>query len=399
MGWLSWQRFRCNTDCTNDPDHCISEDLYTSMADRLANDGWLELGYTQINIDDCWNTMSRNSTTNEQMADSTRFPHGIKYIADYVHNLNLKLGLYNDIGSKSCAGYTGIDGNYALDANTFASWEIDMIKIDGCYADTSDMYEMYPKFGAALNATGRNIIYSCSWPAYISGHGEDTNPIQDNTTMAQLAQYCNLWRNYDDITDSWDSVSGIADYWRRPYANYSNTAFLSVAGPGNWNDPDMLVIGCNGLSISEEETQFALWAIFAAPLLMGNDLREINNDSKAILQNKEVIAINQDSLGKQGGYIWLNDASSPSQVIWMRELSDPKELAIVLQNLDDGGAGSFITFETTMIPSFVGNNWNSNTISFSVRDLYKQEDIGTQYGSYTAYVEPSSVVMIKITQQ
>ena len=128
MGWLSWEQFRCQTDCTKYPTSCINADLYQAMADRMANDGYKDVGYSQINVDDCWNTFSRNAK-NEQQANSTRFPKGISGLADYVHNLGLKLGLYNDIGSKSCAGYTGIDNNFDLDAKTFASWNIDMIKV------------------------------------------------------------------------------------------------------------------------------------------------------------------------------------------------------------------------------------------------------------------------------
>ena len=231
MGWLSWQRFRCETNCAQYPDSCINAQLYQDMADRLANDGWKEVGYTQVNIDDCWSLRTRDNKTNEQVPDPDRFPNGIKGVADYVHKLGLKLGLYNDIGTKTCGGYTGIDGNYELDANTFASWDIDMIKIDGCNGNVSDYYQMYPEFGAALNKTGRPIIYSCSWPAYIPGHGEAVPPT-DSTTLADIAKNCNLWRNYHDIGDSWDSTLSIAAYWSRDYNTYSTDQLLNVAGPG-----------------------------------------------------------------------------------------------------------------------------------------------------------------------
>eukprot|EP00490_Sorites_sp_Unknown_P013647 CAMPEP_0114695770 /NCGR_PEP_ID=MMETSP0191-20121206/71753_1 /TAXON_ID=126664 /ORGANISM="Sorites sp." /LENGTH=228 /DNA_ID=CAMNT_0001992471 /DNA_START=19 /DNA_END=702 /DNA_ORIENTATION=- len=202
MGWLSWQRFRCETDCNTYPNDCINANLYEAQADRLASDGWKDVGYVQVNIDDCWSTKERDPKTNEQVPDPDRFPNGIKAVADYVHSKGLKLGLYSDIGTHTCGGYTGMEGYFELDANTFASWDIDMLKVDGCYANTSSMYIDYPNLGKALNATGHPIIYSCSWPAYISGHGEDNPPVK-NTTMADIAEYCNLWRNYDDVQDSW----------------------------------------------------------------------------------------------------------------------------------------------------------------------------------------------------
>eukprot|EP01083_Nonionella_stella_P016196 45299_1 len=390
MGWLSWQRFRCETDCGTYPDDCINDKLYMDMADRLANDGWLALGYNQVNIDDCWSLRTRDPQTNEQVADPNRFPNGIKGVADYVHKLGLKLGLYNDIGSKTCGGYTGIDGNYQLDAQTFASWDIDMIKVDGCNANVPDMWQMYPAFGEALNKTSRPIVYSCSWPAYIPGHAE-TIPSIDNTTLADIAQYCNLWRNYGDIGDSWDSVKNIMQYWQRNYSNYSNDAFLHVAGPGNWNDPDMIIEGDNGLSLSEAESQFAIWAIIAAPLLMSNDLRNMDPKFKSLLQNKEIIAINQDPLGKQGACVYKNG----NEVIWMRELADDKSIAVVLQNLGNAGFGTYLQFQVDLIPDFV-SGWDSSTV-FAVRNILNHTDLGQQKTYFKDLIQPSSVGMYKLT--
>eukprot|EP01084_Bolivina_argentea_P097412 175107_1 len=390
MGWLSWQRFRCETNCEMYPNDCINAQLYMDMADRLANDGWKELGYTQVNIDDCWSLKQRDNVTNKQVADPDRFPNGIKGVADYVHKLGLKLGLYNDIGTKTCGGYTGIDGNYVLDANTFASWDIDMIKIDGCNGNKSDYYQMYPIFGQALNKTGKPIIYSCSWPAYISGHGETVPPV-DDTTLSEIAKYCNLWRNFHDIGDSWDSTQSIIEYWSRHYNNYSNDQLLNVAGPGNWNDPDMIIGGDNGLSLSEATSQFALWAIFAAPLLMSNDLRSIDVEFKTLLQNKEIIDVNQDPMGKQGGVIHVGS----KQAVYMRELSSNNSIAIVFQNNGTAGFGTFMTFTPSMVPTFV-NGWSKNA-AFTARNLLNHTDLGTFNAKFVDLIEPSSVGMYKLT--
>eukprot|EP01084_Bolivina_argentea_P097421 175120_1 len=256
MGWCSWMQFKCEINCTSHPTSCINADLYKTMADHLFSDGYAAVGYTQINIDDCWNTKKRNSTTNQQMADPKRFPNGIKSLADYIHNYTgLKLGLYNDIGSESCKGYTGIDGHYELDAQTFANWEIDMIKIDGCHTNVTQYYERYPKFGQALNATGRPIIYACSWPSYVPGNGE-TNPPQYNTTLYGVSNVCNTWRNHHvgQPPTLWDKVVLMIEFCTRNYNEYYTSQFLNVAGPYGWNDPDQIFIGESSLSIAQQQT-------------------------------------------------------------------------------------------------------------------------------------------------
>ncbi|RXN08179.1 alpha-N-acetylgalactosaminidase [Labeo rohita] len=302
MGWLAWERFRCDTDCLNDPDNCISEKLFMDMADRLSEDGWRELGYVYVNIDDCWASMQRDSQGRLQ-ADPKRFPHGIAHLAQYVHDRGLKLGIYGDMGTHTCGGYPGTTlDKVETDAQTFADWGIDMLKLDGCYSNSSYQEQGYPMMSKALNATGRPIGYSCSWPAYQGGL-----PPKVNYTL--LGQICNLWRNYDDIQDSWDSVLSIVDWF------FGNQDVLQpAAGPGQWNDPDMLLIGDFGLSMDQSRSQMALWAIMAAPLFMSNDLRTISSGARAILQNKIVIGINQDPLGIQG--IRLIKEKSKIEVYW-----------------------------------------------------------------------------------
>ena len=221
MGWMSWERFRCNTDCAADPDNCISEALFVSMAEALVKTGLNKVGYEYIIIDDCWLDHKRDHTGRLQ-PDATRFPSGIKALADRIHGMGLKFGMYEDYGNYTCGGYPGILGHLELDAQTFASWEIDYLKVDGCYANTNDMDDGYPAFGKYLNATGRPIVYSCSWPDYQLAEGKKPD-------YGKIAEHCNLWRNFDDIDDSWASVLTIIDY----YGN-SNTSddFASFAGPG-----------------------------------------------------------------------------------------------------------------------------------------------------------------------
>ncbi|CAM5086927.1 unnamed protein product [Natator depressus] len=327
MGWLPWERFRCNTDCKTDPGNCISENLIKSMADKMAEDGWKELGYEYVNLDDCWSAKERDSQGRLQ-PDPDRFPSGIKALADYVHSKGLKFGIYSDMGNYTCNGYPGTTlDTIDTDAKTFAEWEVDMLKLDGCYSNSSVKAIGYPKMSIALNKTGRPIAYSCSWPAYEGGL-----PPKVNYTV--LGEICNLWRNFGDIQDSWESVVNIIEW----YGN-NQDKLQPAAGPGRWNDPDMLIIGNFGLSYEQSKVQMALWAILAAPLFMSSDLRTISEDAKYILQNKLLIYINQDSLGIQGQRI----IQSRHFEVWKRILFNGQFAVAVMNNGTDGMPRPFTT--------------------------------------------------------
>lgn len=320
MGWMAWERFRCDVDCKEDPDNCISEQLFRDMADRLFEDGWKELGYEYVIIDDCWMSKVRDKDGRLQ-PDPNRFPSGIAKLADYVHNRGLKLGIYADMGTATCMGFPGTTlDKIELDAQTFASWGVDYLKFDGCNSNALDQMLGYPLMSKALNATGRPIVYSCSWPVYIG-----SLPPEVNYTL--LGEICHLWRNFDDIQDSWDSVTFLAN-WFFAHQDYIQPA----AGPGRWNDPDMLIIGNFGLSLDQSRAQMALWAIMAAPLIMSNNLRILDNAARAILQNRDVISINQDPLGIQGRR--LLKEKSAIEVFW-RPLVDSASALVFLSRRSD----------------------------------------------------------------
>ncbi|XP_025421570.1 alpha-N-acetylgalactosaminidase-like [Sipha flava] len=287
MGWLAWQRFRCITDCEMYPDECISEKLFMNVADLLVSEGYAEFGYKYVIVDDCWLATNR-SNDGKLLADNKRFPSGIKALSDYVHSKGLKFGLYQNWGEKTCAGYPGVSGHEEQDAQQFAEWGVDYVKLDGCYSDIRDMEKGYAEFGKHLKNTGRPIVYSCSWPAYQEGKGMPIN-------YTALVEHCNLWRNYGDIDDSWTSVMDIADYFA-----LKQEFWAPFAGPGHWNDPDMLLIGNFGLTVDQSKAQMAIWAILAAPLLMSNQLSAVRPEFKEILLNKGIIDVNQDALGIQG---------------------------------------------------------------------------------------------------
>lgn len=376
MGWLSWARFVCNIDCENDPYNCISESLYMKMADHLVSDGFKDVGYEYVNIDDCWMAKERDDNS-RLVADPDRFPHGIKALADYVHSKGLKLGIYEDIGTKTCAGYPGSAGHFDIDAQTFAEWGVDMLKLDGCYAEPKDMDKTYPQVTAALNRTGRPILFSCSWPDYQRSSGMKPN-------YTKIAENCNIWRNYDDITDSWQSVLSIIDY----YAEQQNI-LRSAAGKGHWNDPDMLVIGNFGLSFDQAKVQMSLWAIMSAPLLMSNDLRKLKPEFKNILLNKDLIAINQDALGKMGKkLISVDNIEIWSKAINPTENGDTSYALVFFNRRDLGGP-----INATVLLSSIGLNHKDGYECYDVFEhkflgIYKPED------SLTVQVNPSSASTI-----
>ncbi|NXF69902.1 AGAL galactosidase, partial [Ciccaba nigrolineata] len=365
-----------------------SEQLFVEMADVMAAEGWRDAGYEFVCIDDCWMAPTRDEHGRLQ-ADPKRFPSGIRKLADYVHSRGLKLGIYSDVGNKTCAGFPGSYNHYDLDAQTFASWGVDLLKFDGCNSDTLELLaEGYRRMSLALNNTGRSIVYSCEWPFYL-------RPIQQ-PNYTEIKQYCNHWRNFFDIYDSWSSIKSILD-WTALHQD----SIVKIAGPGGWNDPDMatrlsifvflsqLVIGNFGLSWDQAVTQMAMWAVMAAPLFMSNDLRHISPEAKWLLQNKEVIAINQDPLGKQGYQI----TKDKNFELWERPLSGRAYAVAVLNQQEIGGPQNF-TFPLT----FLGNGLACNPACAVQQVLPASRDWGVYswVSSLSVEVNPTGTVLLKV---
>ncbi|HXU63245.1 MAG TPA: glycoside hydrolase family 27 protein, partial [Polyangia bacterium] len=267
MGWNSWNTFGCSP----------SESLVKGVADTFVSSGMAAVGYQYVNIDDCW--MSGRDSSGNLQWDTSKFPSGIPALATYVHGKGLKLGIYESPASKTCAGKTGGQGHEAQDANTFASWGVDYLKYDDCGGSLTSFTTMHN----ALVATGKPIFYSIN-PVY--GQGSCVPP----TCSVDELKVCNMWRIGFDINASWGSFTGLIDI-DKPLAQY--------AGAGHWNDPDMLEVG-RGMSADEDRSHFGMWAMLAAPLIAGNDIRSMSATTKAILTNPDVIAVDQDPLGKQG---------------------------------------------------------------------------------------------------
>ncbi|HEX5143683.1 MAG TPA: cellulose binding domain-containing protein, partial [Mycobacterium sp.] len=266
MGFNDWNAYGCN----------VSESLIKATALAMHNNGMQAAGYQYVNIDDCWLLKNRNSA-GQLVPDPAKFPDGISGTASYVHSLGLKLGIYEDAGTMTCAGYPGSLGHETTDANSFASWGVDYLKYDNCNNTGISGQTRYTTMRDALKATGRAILFSlCSW-------GQES-------VWTWGANVGNSWRTTGDINASFGSMLSIF---------HSNVGLAPYAGPGHWNDPDMLEVG-NGMSTTEQQTEFSLWSEMAAPLIAGTNIANASSTTLSILSNKNVIAIDQDSLGKQG---------------------------------------------------------------------------------------------------
>ena len=288
MGFNDWAGFEC--------DSSMNETLFVDTANEIVKLGLNKLGYDYVNIDDCWMQGTRDAAGNLQV-DTTRFPHGLKWLGDYIHSKGLKFGIYEDAGYETCQGAAGSYGHFQQDADLFASWGVDYVKLDYCNQPLDQFPGMtqaqvakivYTEASEALRNSGRPMVFSESAPAYVCCSGSN---FTDELTW--LYKEGNLWRFGSDIADNWPSV--LTNY------EQDNTPGLAErAGPGHWNDADMLEIGNGGLSLTEEQTQFTLWSEMASPLLLSTDLSKLSRAELAIVGNKAVIAVDQDPLGAQG---------------------------------------------------------------------------------------------------
>ncbi len=268
MGWNSWNYFACN----------INETIIRSAADALVSTGLNHLGYEYVNIDDCWAVHDSRGPDGRLVPDPIKFPNGIDGLANYVHGLGLKLGIYTDAGTHTCGGQPGSLGFEGLDAQTFASWGVDYLKYDTCHDEGVPANIRYDRMRDALNATGRPIFYSiCNWG------------MEGTTTWGP------------ELGNSWRTSIDIKDFWLSMKMNFFIAAqHPEIAGPGGWNDPDMLEVGNGRMTQTEYQSHFTLWSFLKAPLIIGCDLATASAETLSILGNQGLIAINQDPLGIQG---------------------------------------------------------------------------------------------------
>lgn len=293
------------------------------MADHMVADGYKDAGYEYVCIDDCWLATERD-IFNRLQPDKKRFPNGMKHVADYVHSKGLKLGIYEDFGIKTCAGFPGSEFYMELDAKTFAEWGIDLLKFDTCYSDAHDNKYGYPAMSLYLNQTGRPILFSCEWP-----YGE----LQQNVSSdyGPVRKYCNIWRNDWDVVDDFSSIKSTVDYYGK-----NNKLFQKYSGPGGFFDPDEILVGGFGMSHYQQRAQMAMWAMFSAPLIMSNDLRNISDEAKQLLLNKYIIRVDQDPLGVMATKVWEFNKLQ----LWVKPILPKGSVAIVFFNENNFGSGT-----------------------------------------------------------
>ncbi|MFI2207742.1 glycoside hydrolase family 27 protein [Streptomyces sp. NPDC020192] len=347
MGFNDWNAYGCN----------VSESLIKATALAMHNNGMQAVGYQYVNIDDCWMTSSRNSA-GQLVPDPAKFPDGISGTAAYVHSLGLKLGIYESAGTQTCAGYPGSLGHETTDANSFASWGVDYLKYDNCYNQGISAQTRYTAMRDALAATGRPILFSlCNWG-------------QENV-WTWGAGVGNSWRTTGDITASYSSMLSIF---------HSNVGLASYAGPGHWNDPDMLEVG-NGMSATEDQSEISLWAEMAAPLISGTNLANASSSTLGMLTNPRIIAVDQDSLGKQGTEV---SASGGLDVLAKPLANGDVSVALFNEN------GSAATISTTA--AAIGKTGAS---SYTLTDLWTGAT-STTTGTISANVPAHGTVMFRV---
>jgi len=362
MGWNSWNKFGCH----------VSADMIKGMADAMVKSGMKDAGYQYVVIDDCWQ-VSRDADGNI-VPDPKNFPDGIKPVADYVHSLGLKFGIYSDAGSQTCAGRPGGLGHEYQDAIKYAAWGVDYLKYDWCHTTTQDAKAAYANIRNALDTAGRPIVLSiCEWGSHQPWlWGKEVGG--------------NLWRTTGDIQPRW---SGRKEWKPGDCCSFgvvdiidAEDPIYSYAGPGHWNDPDMLEVGNGDLTPTENRAHFSFWAFLAAPLMAGNDLRDMKPEIHAILTNKEVIAVNQDPLGRQGRRVWKDGDLE----VWSKPLA--------------GGARAVILFNRGTSEQEVTAKWSDlyypDDLSATIRDLWEKKEIGKASGKFSAKVAPHGVVMVTV---
>ncbi|QTD96808.1 NPCBM/NEW2 domain-containing protein [Streptomyces cyanogenus] len=352
MGFNNWNSTHCRAE--------FNESMVKGIADLFVQKGLKDAGYQYVNLDDCWALPNRD-TNGKLVPDPARFPDGIKAVADYVHAKGLKLGIYTSAGTKTCnsAGFPGALGHEYSDARQFADWGVDYLKYDNCNNQGVDAKQRYRTMRDALKATGRPIVYSiCEW-------GE-------NKPWEWAADVGHLWRTTGDISDSWSSMLSILK---------QNLPLAPHAGPGHWNDPDMLEVGNGGMTDTEYRSHFSLWSVMTAPLLIGTDLRKASQATYDILGNKEVVAVDQDPLGKQGTVV----SSAGGRWVVAKEMKDGSR-AVALFN-ESGTAQRIATSASAVgLPDADG---------YTQRDLWQHRTYNTA-GTIAATVPAHGTVLLRV---
>lgn len=370
MGWNSWNKFACN----------VSEKLLMETADAMVSNGLRDAGYEYIVIDDCWQ-IARDSA-GFIVADPVRFPSGIKALADYIHSKGLKFGIYSCAGTKTCAGRPGGHGFEFQDASMYAKWGVDYLKYDWCSSDGQDAKESYTQMSSMLKKAGRPIVFSlCEWGG--------TKP------WLWASEVGHLWRTTGDIYDCFDCFKKQGGWTANGVMKILDMQkdIRQYAGPGHWNDPDMLEVGNGGMSESEDRAHFSMWCMIASPLIAGNDLRSMSPKTKAILTNQDAIAINQDVLGIQG----LKYASKGGFETWMKPLADGDWAVCFLNRSGKVKSINFNWVKNVVRDELSERQLDASNETFKITDVWSKKELGTTKKALKASVPSHDVLMMRLS--
>jgi alpha-galactosidase len=369
MGWNSWNKFACD----------VSEQLIRETADAIVSSGMREAGYVYVNIDDCW--QGERDARGFMQPDAKRFPSGMKALADYVHSKGLKFGVYSDAGWKTCGGRPGSRGYEFQDALSYAEWGVDYLKYDWCFTEGLKAEGAYQTMSEALKKAGRPVLFSlCEW----------------GTAKPWLwaGKVGHAWRTTGDIFNCFDCIEDHGDWKAFGVLQIMDmqTGLREHAGPGRWNDADMLEVG-NGMPVKQDRAHFSIWAMLASPLIAGNDVRSMSKETQAILTRHEVIAVNQDALAVQGFRYAANDGVE----YWFKPLA--------------GGDWAFMALNRNKTPRKIAFNWTAEPVKdelskrgagfasqrYQLRDLWTGQGLGDSTTALKAELPGQDVLMLRLS--
>jgi alpha-galactosidase len=368
MGWNSWNKFAGD----------VNEDLIRQTADAMVSSGMKDAGYVYVNIDDCWH--GQRDRLGFIQPDPQRFPSGLKALADYIHAKGLKFGVYSDAGSMTCAGKPGSRGYEYQDAMRYAEWGVDYLKYDWCHTEHLNARGAYTTMRDALYAAGRPIVLSiCEWGS--------------NEPWKWGREVGHLWRTTGDIAALFEGV--------KDHGTWKSLGIMQIvdmqeglriyAGPDHWNDPDMMEVG-NGMSVNEDRAHFSMWCMLAAPLIAGNDLRRMDDETVAILTNRRAIAIDQDALGIQG----FKYAAEDGLETWIKPLSQGQWALCFLNRSDESRDVRFVWKDHPIADSFSKKAIDFARTSCKVLDVWTGEPLGDTRETLSSRVPSHDVLLLKL---
>ena len=369
MGWNSWNKFACN----------VSDQMLRDIADAMVSSGMKDAGYEYIVVDDCWH--GERDSLGFIHENKDHFPSGIKATIDYIHSKGLKFGIYSCAGAETCAGKPGSRGHEYQDALTYAKWGVDYLKYDWCNTENINAIGAYTTMRDALYAAKRPIIFSlCEWG--------------DNKPWEWGAEVGHLWRTTGDIYDCFDCEEdhGTWSSWGVMKILDMQDGLREFAGPGHWNDPDMMEVGNGGMTTNEDRAHFSMWCMLASPLIAGNDLTNMSAETLEILTNKEAIAVNQDSLGIQG----FKYADKDSLETWFKPLSNGN-WALCFLNRSSKAKDIEFDWKTKVYDEFAKRDLNAAETSYEILDIWTNKKLGKTKKVLKTEVPSHDVVMLKLT--